>query len=46
MNCDLYFAPLQGYTEDAYRRIHNELCGGIKEYFTPFVRLENGGVRS
>lgn len=46
MGCDLYFAPLQGYTEDAYRRIHHELCGGIKEYCTPFIRLENGGIRS
>lgn len=42
----LLFAPLQGYTEDAYRRIHNEVCGGIDEYYTPFVRWEHGGVRS
>lgn len=42
----IHFAPLQGYTEDAFRRIHNELCGGIAEYYTPFVRMENGGVRS
>lgn len=42
----IVFAPLQGYTEDAYRRIHNELCGGVDEYYTPFVRLVNGDVRS
>ncbi len=42
----IYFAPLQGYTEDAYRRIHNELCGGVEEYCTPFIRWEHGGVRS
>lgn len=41
----VHFAPLQGYTEDAYRRLHNELCGGVQEYYTPFVRIENGGVR-
>lgn len=42
----LHFAPLQGYTEDAYRRLHHELCGGVDEYYTPFVRVENGAVRS
>lgn len=41
----VHFAPLQGYTEDAYRRLHNELCGGVQEYYTPFVRIENGGAR-
>lgn len=46
MMMPLLFAPLQGYTEDAYRRIHNEVCGGIDEYYTPFVRWEHGGVRS
>lgn len=40
------FAPLQGYTEDAYRRIHNRVFGGVAEYYTPFVRLEHGNVRS
>jgi len=42
----LYFAPLQGYTEDAYRRIHHSLIGGVEAYYTPFVRWEHGGVRS
>jgi len=42
----IHFAPLQGYTEDAYRRLHNELMGGVAEYYTPFVRLEHGEVRS
>lgn len=41
-----YFAPLQGYTEDAYRRLHNAIFGGVDAYYTPFVRLEHGGVRS
>lgn len=40
------FAPLQGYTEDGYRRIHNEECGGVTEYYSPFLRLEHGEVRS
>ncbi len=45
-NKDIYFAPLQGYTEDCYRRIHHQLCGGVKGYFTPFVRMEHGQTRS
>lgn len=42
----IYFAPLQGYTEDIYRRIHHELTGGITAYFTPFIRLEHGEMRT
>jgi len=42
----IYFAPVQGYTEDAYRRIHNRLVGGVDAYYTPFIRLEHGGLRS
>lgn len=41
----IYFAPLQGYTEAPYRRIHNEICGGIEAYYTPFIRLEHGQIR-
>ena len=43
---NLFFAPLQGFTEDAYRRIHNRLVGGVEAYYTPFIRLEHGGLRS
>lgn len=42
----IHFAPLQGYTEDAYRRLHQIYFGGVATYTTPFVRLEHGGVRS
>ena len=42
----LHFAPLQGYTDDVYRRLHHRLVGGIAAYYTPFVRWEYGGVRS
>lgn len=42
----LYFAPVQGFTEDSYRRIHNRLVGGVEAYYTPFIRLEHGGLRS
>ena len=46
MSIPIHFAPLQGYTDDVYRRIHHELMGGIQTYYTPFLRMEGGGVRS
>ena len=45
MSLPIYFAPLQGYTEDAYRRVHKAVCGGIDEYYTPFLRLEQEEIR-
>lgn len=42
----LHFAPLQGYTDDVYRRLHHQLVGGVDFYYTPFVRLEHGVPRS
>lgn len=35
------FAPLQGFTDCVYRKAHCEVAGGVDEYYTPFVRLEN-----
>ena len=46
MSIPIHFAPLQGYTDDVYRRIHHELIGGIQTYYTPFFRMEGGGMRS
>ena len=46
MSLPIHFAPLQGYTDDTFRRIHHQLAGGIDTYYTPFVRMEAGGVRS
>ena len=42
----IHFAPLQGHTDDVYRRIHHQLLGGIERYYTPFVRVEAGDIRS
>ena len=42
-------APLQGLTEAEWRRAHFRLFGesqGDVEYFTPFIRMEKGGVRA
>lgn len=44
-NCYIAFAPLQGYTDAAYRRAHWDCAGGVDEYYMPFVRLENGEPR-
>ena len=46
MSLPIHFAPLQGYTDDTFRRIHHQLAGGIETYYTPFVRIEAGSVCS
>ncbi|MBD5233179.1 MAG: tRNA-dihydrouridine synthase family protein [Bacteroidales bacterium] len=43
---NLYLAPLQGYTDAAWRHFHREIYGGEYVAFTPFVRLEKGEPRS
>ena len=42
---DIYSAPLQGYTEAPWRKLHNEIFGGIKKYYAPFMRIEHGDYR-
>lgn len=43
----IYFAPLQGYTDAAYRRFHNEIFEGcISAYYAPFMRVEHGSTRA
>lgn len=41
----LFASPLQGYTDSAWRRAHNEIFGGVDAYVAPFVRVERGEVR-
>ena len=43
---NIFFAPIQGYTEAAYRNAHATLFGGVDTYYTPFVRLEKGSIRN
>lgn len=38
----IHFAPLQGFTDAAYRNAHHRIFGGVATYYTPFVRLEKG----
>lgn len=42
----LHFAPVQGHTDAAYRHFHSKFYGGDITYYTPFIRLEKGGLRS
>ncbi len=38
----LLAAPLQEYTDAAFRNAHSLTIGGIDEYYIPFLRLESG----
>ena len=42
----LYAAPLQGYTEAEWRHYHAAVAGGADAYYTPFLRIDKGAVRS
>ena len=42
----IYAAPLQGFTEAAWRNAHAQCLGGVDAYYTPFVRLEKGEIRN
>ena len=33
----IYFAPMEGITDDIYRRVHAECFSGIDKYFIPFI---------
>lgn len=44
-NLALISGPIQGLTEPVWRYFHNEIYGGIDEYYTPFMRVERGEVR-
>lgn len=42
----IHFAPLQGYTDATYRRLHHQMAGGVESYTTPFLRLDNHEIRN
>lgn len=42
----IHFAPLQGYTDAEYRQAHARYFGGIESYYSPFVRVEHGELRT
>ena len=33
----VYFAPLEGLTDDTFRRVHAECFSGVAKYFIPFI---------
>ena len=39
-------APLQGYTDYIFRNLHYQYFGGIKCYYTPFIRYEHETFRN
>ena len=43
---NIEFAPLQGYTDAAYRYWHNKLIGGVSCYYSPFIRVEKSDIRA
>jgi len=36
-------APLQGYTDWVFRRAYEKCIGGVDEFYTPFLVLQNSG---
>lgn len=43
---NFHFAPVQGHTDAPYRHYHREIYGDSCDYSTPFIRLEQGKLRS
>jgi tRNA-dihydrouridine synthase len=39
----IFFAPLQGYNDRVYRRLHAEHFGGVDSYYSPFIRVQPDG---
>lgn len=39
----IYLAPLQGFTEYAYRKAYQKVFGSIDLYYLPYAQLENNG---
>ena len=42
---EIHFAPLQGYTDVAFRNAFETYFGGVDTYYTPFIRIEKGDFR-
>ena len=32
-----YFAPMEGITDNIYRRLHHKYFGGVDRYYMPFL---------
>lgn len=42
---NLYFAPVQGHTDAAYRHFHELVYKDSPKFYTPFIRLEKNELR-
>lgn len=42
----IYLAPLQGFSDYVYRNAHSRYFEGVERYFTPFLRLDGGVLRT
>lgn len=40
----IHFAPLQGYTDNAYRETHFKEIGNVDFYYSPYLSVENDGT--
>lgn len=43
---EIHFAPIQGHTDRIYRVAFRKFFGGLDSFYTPFVRVERGGIRN
>ena len=43
-NCNLYFAPLQEYTDFVYRTAFSATFGSMEKYFAPYIVRQNDGT--
>lgn len=42
---NIFAAPMQGYTDNAFIEAHHAIYGGVDAYGMPFTRIEKGDVR-
>ncbi len=38
--CNLFAAPLQGFTDYPFRQLHQKYFGGIARYYAPYIRIK------
>lgn len=44
MSLKLSMAPLQGYTDWVFRKAYQKYFGGVDEFYTPYIVLQNDGA--
>lgn len=41
----IHFAPLQGYTDRIYRKVHHDIIGGVDYYYTPYLSIDKRKIK-